>query len=288
MVTRRAVSERIDSLSEVNSDVKALEGMKEIDPITAEVIRCNLVTIANEMGDTMIRTATTPTFSESHDFSTSIFDARGRIVALADALPIHMGACKFSVMAALEAFGDDLHPGDVIIVNDPYHGGSHLPDWTMMTPIFFEGRLAFFPVTRAHQGDTGGAVPGGYNPGATDIWQEGLRLPPIKIYEAGKPRNDIIKMLQINNREPTFLGDLKAMLGSVRVGERRLTEMLEKYGVWQEKSMYGKKYMGVVRTTVLIDPDGKVAEIWEKVKVKGHAETVFDKLKELQKAGAPA
>ena len=205
--------------------------MGDVDPITAEVIRCALHTIANEMGDTMIRTATTPTFSESHDFSTSIFDAQGRIVALADALPIHMGASKFSVTAALEAFGEDLHPGDIIVVNDPYHGGSHLPDWTMMTPIFREGELAFFPVTRAHQGDTGGTVPGGYNPGATDIWQEGLRLPPIKICDRGKPRDDIIRMLQINNREPTFLGDLKAMMGSVRVGERRLVEMLDRYGL---------------------------------------------------------
>jgi N-methylhydantoinase B len=115
-------------------------------------------------------------------------------------------------------------------VNDPYHGGSHLPDWTLMTPIVFDGRIMFFPVTRAHQGDTGGAVPGGYNPAATDIWQEGLRLPPIKIFEHGKPRHDIIKMLEINNREPTFLGDLKAMMGSVRVAERRLLDMLKKYG----------------------------------------------------------
>jgi len=205
--------------------------MKDIDPITAEVIRCGLATIANEMGDTMIRTATTPTFSESHDFSTAIFDGDGSIIALADALPIHMGASKFSVMAALEQFGEDLHTGDLIVVNDPYHGGSHLPDWTMMTPIIFDGRLIFFPVTRAHQGDTGGAVPGGYNPAATDIWQEGLRLPPIKIYDRGEPRDDIIKMLQINNREPTFIGDLKAMMGSVRVAERRLLEMLDKYGV---------------------------------------------------------
>jgi len=204
--------------------------MKEVDPITAEVVRCGLVTIANEMGNTMIRTATTPTFSESHDFSTAIFDGKGRIVALADALPIHMGACKFSVIAALEQFGDDLHTGDMIVVNDPYHGGSHLPDWTMMTPIVFDGRIMFFPVTRAHQGDTGGAVPGGYNPDATDIWQEGLRLPPIKIIDRGKPREDIIKMLEINNREPAFIGDLKAMMGSVRVAERRLLEMLGKYG----------------------------------------------------------
>jgi N-methylhydantoinase B len=204
--------------------------MKAIDPITAEVIRGGLATIANEMCDTMIRTATTPTFSESHDFSTAIFDGSGRIVTFADALPIHMGASKFSVMSALETFKDDLYPGDIIVVNDPYYGGSHLPDWTMMTPIFHEDRPIFFPVNRAHQGDTGGAVPGGYNPGATDIWQEGLRLPPIKIYEKGKPRNDIIKMLEINNRAPTFLGDLNAMLGSIRVAERRINEFIERYG----------------------------------------------------------
>lgn len=202
-----------------------------VDPITAEVVRCGLVTIANEMGDTMIRTARTPTFSESHDFSTSIFDSRGRIVALADALPIHMGACKFSVQSVLEAFGEDIHPGDLFLVNDPYHGGSHLPDWTMIAPVFFEDELVFFPVTRAHQGDTGGAVPGGYNPGATDIWQEGLRLPPIRIFDRGRPRADILRMLEINNREPTFLGDLHAMMGSVRVGERSLAELLGRYGL---------------------------------------------------------
>ncbi len=202
----------------------------KIDPITAEVIRCGLFTIANEMGDTMIRTARTSTFSESHDFSNSIFDWQGRLVSLSDGLPIHMGASKFSIIEALKDFKDDLHPGDLIIVNDPYHGGSHIPDWTMMAPIFVEDQLVFFPVTRAHQGDTGGAVPGGYNPGATDIWQEGLRLPPIKIYDRGKPRRDVIKMLQINTREPRFIGDFEAMMGSVRVGERRLKEMLKKYG----------------------------------------------------------
>lgn len=205
--------------------------MIEVDPITAEIVRCGLVTIANEMGDTMIRTARTPTFSESHDFSTSIFDRQGRIVALADALPIHMGACKFSVQAVLDAFGEDIHPGDLFLVNDPYHGGSHLPDWTMTAPVFFDGELVFFPVTRAHQGDTGGAVPGGYNPGATDIWQEGLRLPPIRIFDRGRPRQDILRMLEINNREPTFLGDLQAMMGSVRMGERRLIALLGRYGL---------------------------------------------------------
>ncbi len=205
--------------------------MAEVDPITAEVIRHGLFAIANEMSDTMVRTATTSTFSESHDFSTSIVDGNGRLVSLSDGIPNHMGAVKFSVLEILKDFKDDLHPGDIVILNDPYHGGSHIPDWTMMTPIFYDGELVLFPVIRAHQGDTGGAVPGGYNPGATDIWQEGLRLPPIKVYERGKPRTDIIKLLQINTREPKFIGDFHAMLGSVRVGERRILEMLRRYSL---------------------------------------------------------
>lgn len=205
--------------------------MTKIDPITAEVIRCGLETIADEMGLTMTRTATNPNFSEGHDFSTAIFDYQGRMVALAQAIAIHMGAMKFSVQAAIDQFGlDGLYHGDIILVNDPYYGGSHIPDWTMFTPIFYQGEPILFPATRCHMVDTGGAVPGGYHPAATDIWQEGLRLPPIKIYDRGKPREDIIKMLQVNNRCPTFMGDLQAMIGSNKVGERRIKELLDKYG----------------------------------------------------------
>lgn len=204
---------------------------KHIDPITAEVIRCGLETIANEMGITMTQTATTPIFSEAHDFSTAIFDYQGRMIALAQAITIHMGAMKYSVQAALDYFGPEkIYHGDIILLNDPYYGGSHVPDWTMFTPIFYEGELIIFPATRCHMVDTGGAVPGGYYPQATDIWQEGLRLSPIKIYERGKPREDIIRMLQVNNRCPTFIGDLQAMIGSNKVGERRIMEILRKYG----------------------------------------------------------
>ncbi len=205
--------------------------MTKTDPITTEVIRCRLFTIANEMSETMIRTATTSTFSESHDFSTAIFDSEGRMISLADGLPMHMGASKFSVLEVLKDFKGKIYPGDIIVLNDPYHGGSHIPDWTMMTPVFFNEELVFFPVIRAHQGDTGGTIPGGYNPDASDIWQEGLRLPAIKIYERGEPREDIIKMLSINTREPRFKGDLKAMIGSVNVGKRRLGDLLNKFGM---------------------------------------------------------
>lgn len=132
--------------------------MPEIDPITAEIIRCGLEDIANEMGLTMTRTATTPIFSEAHDVSTAIFDAQGRMQALAQAIAIHMGAMKFSVQSALEYFGPQkIHHGDVILLNDPYYGGSHLPDWTLFTPVFYRGELVLFPAVRAHMVDTGGA-----------------------------------------------------------------------------------------------------------------------------------
>lgn len=206
---------------------------KSVDPVTAEIIRGGLYTIANEMSDTVIRTARTSTFSESHDFSTSIFDGKGRLISVSAGLPMHMIASRFSVMEVLKDFGDNIYPGDVFVLNDPYHGGSHIPDWTIMIPIFHNEEILFFPVTRAHQGDTGGAAPGGYYPGATDIWQEGLRLPPIKIYEKGVSRPDIIKMLQINTREPRFWGDLQAMIASIKIGEKRLLEMLNRYGARQ-------------------------------------------------------
>lgn len=209
-----------------------------IDPITVEIIRCALDNIADEVGIAMTRCAKNVNFSEAHDYSAGIFDYQGRIATLStiEAIPIHMGAAKFSVKAALEYFGiDDLHPGDVIVLNDPYYGGSHLPDWTVMTPVFFEGELVLFPSVRAHQEDTGGMIPGSYNPNATDIWQEGLRLSPIKIYDRGTPRQDIIRMLEINSRSQSFPGDLQAMVGATRVGEKRIVELLKKYGKEQVK-----------------------------------------------------
>lgn len=205
--------------------------MTPVDPITAEVIRCGLETIADEMGITMMHTSRTPIFTEAHDFSTAIFDYQGRMASLAQAIPIHMGAMKYAVKAALEFFGpEEIYEGDIILVNDPYYGGSHIPDWTMFAPTFYQGELVLFPAVRAHMADTGGAIGGGYNPLAYEIWQEGLRLSPIKIYEKGRPRRDILKMLEINNRMSTFMGDIQAMIGSNMIGKRRITEFLEKYG----------------------------------------------------------
>src|SRR6266699_7265661 len=119
----------------------------------------------------------------------------------------------------------------MFLLNDPYHGGNHLPDLTVLLPVFVGERLAFWSINRAHQSDIGGATHGAYNPGATEIWQEGIRIPPLKLYDAGTLRDDVMDMIATNVRHPRdFLGDLRAMMGSARVGERRLLKLIDDYG----------------------------------------------------------
>ena len=129
--------------------------------------------------------------------------------------------------------------GDTYLLNDPYHGGSHLPDLTIFVPVFAAASLRFWSVVRAHQSDIGGATHGGYNPGATEIWQEGLRIPPIRLGESGGLRDDLLRMLATNTRIPRdFRGDLMAMIGAARLGEQRLLPLLAKYGAdgWTRRS----------------------------------------------------
>ena len=136
-----------------------------------------------------------------------------------------------AVAAIRQSFGDRLRPGDLYLLNDPYHGGNHLPDLTVLLPVFVEGRLAFWSINRAHQHDIGGATHGGYNPAATEIWQEGVRIPPLKLYDAGELRDDVLQMISTNVRHPRdFQGDLRAMIGSARVAERRLLKLVGEYG----------------------------------------------------------
>jgi N-methylhydantoinase B len=130
-----------------------------------------------------------------------------------------------------DAFRGEVRPGDVYLLNDPYHGGNHLPDLTAFVPVFDGERLAFWSINRSHQSDIGGATHGAYNPGATEIWQEGIRIPPLKLYDDGKLRADVLEMIVLNVRHPReFRGDLAAMIGSARVGERRLGGLLAEFG----------------------------------------------------------
>ena len=138
----------------------------------------------------------------SHDFSTAILDGESQLVAQGEGIPVHISALPIAGAAVREYFGDDINDGDLFLLNDPYFGGSHLPDITVIRPIFHGGRPLFYAVNRAHHSDVGGGTHGGYNPTATEIFQEGLRIPPLRIYDAGTPREDLLQMLSANVRHP--------------------------------------------------------------------------------------
>ena len=205
---------------------------ERVDPITISVIQHRLHAIVEEMGEAMLRTSYSQILNSSRDFSTAILDPDGRLVAQAEHVPIHVGALPWAVQSVRRFFGDRVRPGDVYLLNDPYHGNNHLPDLTAFVPVFTDHRLVFWSVNRSHQSDIGGATHGGYNPGATEIWQEGLRITPLKLYDQGAVRDDVLHMIATNCRHPRdFRGDLAAMIGSARVGERRLQALLGEYGV---------------------------------------------------------
>ncbi len=204
----------------------------ELDSVTLTVLERKLDSIAREMGIIMRRASRSPIFSQFHDFSCFLADARGRLISVADGIPIHTGGGGFAVERVLAYWGDDIHPGDVFLSNDPYAAlGNHLPDWTVMNPVFHEGALVAFACNRAHQVDIGGGMPGTYNSNAVEIFDEGIRIPPIKLYERGVFRRDVWDMIALNTRAPqTVTGDVGAMVGSIRIGARRLQEILEEYG----------------------------------------------------------
>src|SRR5881628_1087388 len=193
------------------------------DPVTVSVLTHRLEAIVQEMGEAMLRTAYSQILNSSRDFSTALCNAHARLCAQAEHVPIHVGAIPWAVESVRDAFKGRIRPGDVYLLNDPYHGNNHLPDLTAFVPVFVGDEVAFWSVNRAHQSDIGGSTHGAYNPGATEIWQEGLRITPLKLYEGGELRDDVLRMITTNVRHPhDFMGDLRAMIGSARVGERRL------------------------------------------------------------------
>ena len=202
----------------------------KVDPITRSVVQHRLSSIVKEMGEAMLRTSYSQILNSSRDFSLAICDTEGRLIAQADHIPVHVGALPWATLAVEQRF-NDVRPGDVILLNDPYHGGSHLPDLTAFVPVFDGERRLLWTIVRAHQSDIGGATHGGYNPSATEIWQEGLRVPPIRLYEAGRLRDDLLDMLALNIRNPReFRGDLAAMVGAAHLGERRLSRLFAEFG----------------------------------------------------------
>jgi N-methylhydantoinase B len=200
-----------------------------VDPITRAVVQHRLSAIVAEMGEAMLRTSYSQILNSSRDFSLAICDTQARLIAQADHIPVHVGALPWATRAVEERIRD-VQPGDVILMNDPYHGGSHLPDVTAFVPVFDQGKRLFWTIVRAHQSDIGGATHGAYNPMATEIYQEGLRIPPMKLYEAGRLRDDVLDMIALNIRNPRdFRGDLAAMLGAAHLGERRLSKLFTEF-----------------------------------------------------------
>lgn len=204
----------------------------DIDPITLEVIRNGLASIADEMALIVMRSAYSPVVRDIMDYSTGLCDAQGRVIAQGLTLPIQL--CSFPrVMRFIrEKFGDTLVPGDVLITNDPYGGGGqHLPDVYVLKPIFHGGALAGFAATVAHHTDLGGIVPGSVAIYATEIQQEGLRIPLMKLHDAGRPNQSLLDLIAANSRQPTeVLGDLRAQLAACATAERGLVGLLDRYG----------------------------------------------------------
>ncbi len=216
--------------------------MPHADPITLALVQNRLDQIAKQMGWVMVRTSRSPIFNQSHDFSCFITDAKGTIVSQADGIPIHTGGGGFAVRALIAAFAGGIAEGDAFLLNDPYvAGGNHLPDWVVARPVFAEGMLLAFACNRAHQSDIGGGAAGTYNPQATEIFHEGIRLPPLKLIEEGRARDDLWQLLMINSRCPDLLdGDLRAMLGATRVGVEEIRRIAGDFGPLETAALFGE------------------------------------------------
>jgi N-methylhydantoinase B len=204
--------------------------VRNYDPTRLEIFKNLFHSIAEEMGAALRRSAFSPNIKERRDYSCAVFDASGNVLAMGDHMPVHLGSMPMSVRAAMDALA--LRPGDIALLNDPYAGGTHLPDITLVMPVYRarERRPRFYVANRAHHADVGGAQAGSM--GLTrEVFQEGLRIPPVKIYAGGRVVRDVMQMLLSNVRTSTEReGDLTAQIAAARIGERRLLGLLDRYG----------------------------------------------------------
>ncbi|ACA19940.1 5-oxoprolinase (ATP-hydrolyzing) [Methylobacterium sp. 4-46] len=202
-----------------------------VDPITFAVIKSGLDAIADDMAYTVVRIARSEIVKDVMDFSAALCAADGQMVAQAKTIAQHLGAIPEAMQAVLARFDGDLHDGDVVIMNDPYHGGMHLPDIFMFVPIFHGGKRRAFAVVICHHTDVGGRVPGSNASDSTEIYQEGLRIPPLKLYERGTLNTTLEALIRINVRVPDRVwGDLSAQFAAAQVGRRALEKLMQRYG----------------------------------------------------------
>ena len=206
---------------------------ERVDPITLETIRHGLESLVDEMALTVMRTAYSGIVKDALDYSTAFCDSTGRILAQGLTIVVHLGSFPDAVESILTNYGDSLAPEDIYIMNDPYtSGGIHLPDVFIIKPVFIDGGLEGFFCAVAHQTDIGGIVPGSNSTDSTEIYQEGLRIPTIKLYDAGQPNDAVFRIIETNVRVPDkVMGDIRAELAAVAIGEDRYRTLAQRYGV---------------------------------------------------------
>ncbi len=246
---------------------------KGVDPVTLEVVRNACTAVCEEMNANLIRTGYSPNIKERRDCSCALFDADGEMIAQAENMPVHLGAMPFSVAAAIDRFPTEtLEPGDGILLNDPYRGGAHLPDLTLVTPVFHDGEVVAFAANRAHHADVGGSRAGSVAADSTEIYQEGIRIPPVKLFEGGEANDDVFDVILANVRTPDERrGDLRAQEAANQTGRRRFVDLVEKYGAGtietalEEIKNYSERRMraeiddlpdGTYRVSDVLDDDG--------------------------------
>jgi N-methylhydantoinase B len=209
----------------------------DVDPIELAVFQSAVHSIAEEMGAALRRTAFSPNIKERRDYSCAVFDRKARVIAMGDHMPVHLGSMPMSVKAAISAIA--FTPGDIAILNDPYAGGTHLPDITMVLPVFLAGSSQpdFYVSNRAHHADVGGAFAGSMGP-AREIFQEGIRIPPIHIVRGEKVDREMLDLILLNVRTPREReGDIESQIGACRVGEQRIQQLAQKYSARQLQAL---------------------------------------------------
>jgi N-methylhydantoinase B len=207
------------------------EMLRAHDPFALELVKNALVTLADEMALTVSRTARSFVVKEALDFSTALFLAEGELIAQGTCLPFHLGAMPFAVRAVLGAFGGRIREGDLFITNDPYDGSTHLPDVVLVKPIHHAGVLIGFAAALAHMTDIGGRIPGGNASDSTEVYQEGLRIPPSRLWRQGEPDENLFRIIERNVRVPDkVIGDIRSLVAACVVGERELKKLADRYG----------------------------------------------------------
>ena len=234
-----------------------------IDAVTLAVLNGRLEQIADEMDATLYRSAFNPIIAEAHDASHGLYDALSgeTLVQGKSGLPIFVGAMSFAVKAVIDRHPDGFRDGDMFIFNDPYEGGTHLNDFKLVRPFFRAGKLFCHLASVGHWHDVGGNVPGNYNPVATECWQEAMLIPPVKLYDGGVYRPDILAILQANSRLPnSVLGDLNGQVSALELGARRLNDLLDEYGdavVLEALGDLRARAVKLMRANIATLPDGK-------------------------------